>query len=266
MQGGGAGLLYAQLGRTGFMRNIAYRWSHLINVVASAVFGYIYISLWQAVAPVSAPGDPYVRSTMVSMMILAQVFAWISIFIPAGLGIHNSVRTGSIALEMARPVPYFPMTLAREAGSLGYQALYRSLPLALIFALTPGFPRPGSWSSLLLAVPSVLLAGYIGLTMTYTVGISSLWTTEIRWAHWAYGSVSILFSGGWVPADMLPGVLGRVAPYLPFASLEYYPIRTYLGMSGAGGLLVQAAWAAALTLWCRWLTARALLRVVVQGG
>ena len=248
------------------MRNIVYRWSHLINVVASAIFGYIYISLWQAVAPVSAQGDPYVRSTMVSMMILAQVFAWISIFIPAGLGIHNAVRTGSIALEMARPVPYFPMVMAREAGNVAYQGLYRALPLTLIFAVAPGFPRPASWTALLLTVPSVLLAAYAGLTMTYTVGISSLWTTEIRWAHWTYQSITALLSGGWIPADLLPGLLGRVAPYLPFACLEFYPIRIYLGMTGAEGLLIQAAWAAALTIWCRWLTARALHRVVVQGG
>lgn len=200
------------------------------------------------------------------MMVLAQVFAWVTTFLPAGLGIQNSIRSGAIALEMARPVPYFPMILSREIGNVAYQAIYRSLPLALLFTVTVGFPRPGSAGHLLLAVPSLLLGAYMGLTMTYTVGITALWTTEIRWAHWTYHSLIALLSGGWVPADLLPGWLGNVAPYLPFSTQQFIPIRIYLGMAGPGELLIQVAWAAFMTLFCRWLTDQALRRVVVQGG
>jgi len=248
------------------MRNVAYKWSHMLNNVASAIFGFIYIALWQAVAPATSATDPYTRSTMVSMMVLAQVFAWVTTFLPIGLGIQNGIRSGAIALEMARPIPYFPMVLARETGNLAYQALYRSLPLALLFAATVGLPRPASAGHLLLAVPSLLLGAYMGMTLVYTVGISALWTTEIRWAHWTYYSVSTLLSGGWIPPDILPGWLGRVAPYLPFSGQLFYPIRIYLGAAGWRELLLQAAWAAAATLWCHWLTGRALRRVVVQGG
>lgn len=260
-------MTYLFLGRTGYLRNTAYRWSHMLNNFASAIFGFIYISLWQAVAPESpASGDPYSRKVMVAMMILAQVFAWFTTFLPAGLGIHTSVRNGSIALEMARPVPYFPMILARETGNIAYHAVYRVLPLAVLFWLTMGFPTPHSAGGLLLTVPSLLLGAYVGLTITYMIGLSALWTTEIRWAHWTYHSMIGLLSGGWIPADILPGWLGKVSPYLPFAAQQYYPLRIYLGLAGWEGLLVQGAWAIALTLLCLSLTRRALHRVVVQGG
>lgn len=259
-------MVYVQLGRSGYMRNVAYKWSHMINNLASAVFGFIYIALWQAVAPETSATDPYTRSSLTDMMVLAQSFAWITMFLPMGLGIQASIRTGAIALEMARPLPYFPMVLAREAGNLAYQGLYRSVPLALLFAVTVGWPMPGSAGALLLTIPSLLLAAYIALCLVYTVGMSSLWTTEIRWSHWLYYSFTSMLSGGWVPADMLPGWLGKVVPYLPFASQVFYPMRIYLGWDGAGALLIQGFWAAALTLWCWWLTSRALQRVVVQGG
>ncbi|HWI62167.1 MAG TPA: ABC-2 family transporter protein [Symbiobacteriaceae bacterium] len=255
-----------QVGRTGYMRNLAYRWSHMLNNFASAMFGFIYIALWQAVAPATSATDPYTRGTMTHMMAIAQVFAWMTTFLPAGLGIQNGIRTGSIALEMARPVPYFPLVISREAGNLAYAALYRSVPLALVFAVTVGFPLPASWSGLLLTVPSLILGAYMGLTLTYTIGIMALWTTEIRWAHWTYHSLITLLSGGWVPADILPGWVGKVAPYLPFASQQYYPIRIYMGFDRGQGLLVQVAWALVMTVWCQWLTGRALRRVVVQGG
>lgn len=260
-------MTYLFLGRTGFFRNTAYRWSHMLNNVASAIFGFIYISLWQAVAPeTTAGGDPYTREVMTGMMVLAQVFGWWAVFLPAGLGIHNSIRTGAIALEMARPIPYFPMVLAREAGNIAYQALYRSIPVGLLFAITVSFPTPNSTTGLLLTVPSLLLSTYIGMMIVYTVGLSALWTTEIRWAHWSYYLMTTLLSGGWIPADILPGWVGKVAPYLPFASQVYYPVRIYLGLSDATGLLIQIIWAVVLTLWCLFITRQALKRIVVQGG
>jgi len=167
---------------------------------------------------------------------------------------------------MTRPVAFFPLTLAREAGNVAYQALYRAAPVALVLTLAAGFPRPAGPAALALALPSLLLAAFNGLAATYCVGISSLWTFEVRWAHWTYLSLVLLLCGGWVPADMLPGWLGHVAPYLPFAALMYYPMRIYLGFTGAVGLLVQAVWALLLAAAGRWLTARALQRLVVQGG
>lgn len=238
----------------------------MINNVASLVFGFIYISLWQAVAPEISTTDPYTRQVMVSIIVLAQVFAWVAIFLPAGLGIHLWVRSGQIALEMARPVGFFPLVMAREVGNLAYQALYRSLPLALLFAVTVAFPAPASLQSLLYTIPSLLLGSYIALCITYTVGISSLWTVEIRWAHWLYHSMAGLLSGGWVPVDMLPFGIGEVARYLPFAAQIFYPARIYLGLSGPEMIWLQMGWAALLTLWCLGLTRLGLRRVIVQGG
>lgn len=258
--------MYVNLARTGYMRNTQYRWSHMINNVASSIFGFIYISLWTAVAPESSAITPYTRTTMTAFVVLAQVFAYVSAFLPAGLGIHTAVRNGDIALQMSKPVPFFALVLARETGNLAYQVLFRAIPIALVLGLAVGFPPPASLLRLILTIPSLLLGGYVGLTIVYTVGISSLWTLEIRWAHWLYWSIITLFSGGWVPSDLLPGVLGEIAPYLPFASQLFYPIRIYLGLSGAEALLVPLVWAGVMTLWCQWLTRLALQRVIVQGG
>lgn len=262
----GIGLLYAYLSRMGFVRNTAYRWAHMVNNLASLIFGFIYISLWQAVTNRAAPIQPYTGEVITQFVVLAQVFAWFSVFLPAGLGIHLSVRTGSIALEMARPIPFFGMVLAREAGNLVYQALFRAIPIAGIFALTVGFPAPGSLTHLLLTLPSLLLAGYMGMTLTYIVGLSSFWTLEIKWAHWAYHTAVTMLSGGWIPVDLLPGPLAQIGPYLPFASQLWHPIRIYLGLAGLDSLLVQSLWALAMTLGCQWLTRRALRRIVIQGG
>ena len=42
---------YGVLGAKGFSQNLQYSASHLINTVASAVFGLVYIYLWKTVTP-----------------------------------------------------------------------------------------------------------------------------------------------------------------------------------------------------------------------
>ncbi|MGE5674630.1 MAG: ABC transporter permease [Mycobacterium leprae] len=263
---GGIALLYFYLARSGYLRNTVYRWSHMINNVASALFGYIYVSLWQTVTPVVNHGPGYDRATLVAFAVLGQCLFWITIQMPQGLGIPQSVRTGAIAMEMARPVDYFALVIAREWGNVAYQALYRALPVGLLLGLTVGFPRPASLAASLLTLPSLALAAYVGLMMVYLTGLTSVWTLETRWATWLYAALSNLLAGNWIPANMLPGFLGRVAPYSPFAVQGYYPIRIYLGLTGPDGLWVQLAWAVLLTAYCRWLTARAGHHLVVQGG
>lgn len=259
-------MLYLSLARQGYLRNFAYRWTHMLNNAASVLFAFIYISLWQAVAPEQSVDSPYTRAVMMDLIILAQSMAWVSGFLPPGLGIQQTVRTGEIALHMARPVPFFPMILIRELGSVGYQAMFRALPVFALLSLWVGMPKPASGGHLALSLLSAVLASCIGLLLSYTIGLSSLWSMEIRWAHWMHHSLLGLLSGGWVPADLLPGWLGAVAPHLPYAAMIQHPIRIYLGLSGPESLLVQSLWALVLTLWCVWLTGRALQRVVVQGG
>jgi ABC-2 type transport system permease protein len=79
-----------------------------------------------------------------------------------------------------------------------------------------------------------------------------------------------LLSGALVPLPLLPEWIQPLAAALPFRGLLDTPFRLYLGhLPPAEALLAvahQLAWTVALVLLGRWLLARALRRVVVQGG
>lgn len=101
---------------------------------------------------------------------------------------------------------------------------------------------------------------YLALLMTYLVGLSTLWTSEVCGARWLCHSLGGLLSGGWVPAHTLPGWPERVTSYLPFA--RQLPDLYLPGASGHRGLLVQLGWGSLL---CTRLTFRALQRVGLRG-
>src|SRR5690625_1679366 len=103
---------YRLLAQKAYRRNTRYRSAHMINNVASAIFGFIYISIWQAasgspvdisalddvVSPASSvitTPDEYTPETMVYYVAFSQVFVWITVFLPSGLGIPQVVRTGA---------------------------------------------------------------------------------------------------------------------------------------------------------------------------
>jgi ABC-2 type transport system permease protein len=73
-----------------------------------------------------------------------------------------------------------------------------------------------------------------------------------------------------VPITFFPGALRTIATLLPFAAVIQTPVDVWLGkdqgLSLAGALAGQAAWAIALLLLGRLVLRAALKKLVVQGG
>src|SRR5690606_7129004 len=92
---------YWLLAKKAFRRNMQYRASHMVNNAASAIFGFIYIAVWQAAARNAGAGE-YTAAVMARWVAFTQVMLWLAVFLPHGLGIPEAVRTGAVSLEMLR--------------------------------------------------------------------------------------------------------------------------------------------------------------------
>ena len=257
--------VYPLLAQKSFRRNLQYRASHVITNAASAIFGFIYIAVWQAATSQGGAGD-YAPLDFARYVAFNQALLWITIFRENGLGIPEAVRTGAVSLDMARPIDYHVMLLTRETGNLWYSFWFRTVPLAAVFALALGVHVPTRPATYGLLLAGVVLAAYNGLCLHYIAGIAAFWTVQSRWAIQLLHTAHFGLSGFMVPIDLLPGVLAPVAALLPFGSLQYYPARIYLELSGAEALVIPAAWAVLLTVICRLLTRAARRKLEIQGG
>ena len=257
--------LYYLLGQKTFRSNTAYRAAHVVDSFGSAIFGFIMIFIWKAATVTSGGLGPYSTEALMLWVAFGQTLFPLAFGMAEGLNIQQAVRTGSISIEFLRPMNYFSYVLSREMGQQLYQFVYRSMPIFVIFAVTIGYRVP-SMAALLLLIPSCLLSMYVGLCLTYLVGISSFWTVDIRGAHYIHFALSTAISGMQIPADLLPGILGRIAPYTPWASLAHYPCLVYLEIKGLSALTIQVFWALTLTLLCLFVTKVARRALEVQGG
>lgn len=259
-------MIYALLARKGFSSQLQYRAAHMVNNVASAIFGFVYMAIWQAATSTGTGVGAYTPTVLVAYVAYNQAFMMVTTFLTYGLGLPERVRTGSISLDMMRPVGLFGQTMGREAGLVVYNLIFRSLPLFIVFYFVPGIRLPDHVPTLVLGFVSLGLGCYVGLCLAYLVGLSSFWTTEARWAHWAYLTLHAGFSGFLVPLDLLPKPLALITPYLPFSAQNYYPARMWLGLAAVHELIVPLSWALLLTTICLAGTMRARRRIEVQGG
>lgn len=259
-------MVYWQIIQKSYRRNLQYRLSHLVNNVASAIFGFVFIAIWTGMLEGKAVIGPYDNKTMAHYIAMCQCILWMTAFLSPGLNIQIGVRSGAVSLDLIRPIHYFLYVISHEFGRIAYNACYRSIPIGLILGLAVGFHLPSSVESLLWALLSLLLAVYLGLLLFYLTGVISFWTVEIRWVHYILLSLLFGLGGQMIPLELYPGLLGQVAPYLPFSGLIYYPVMYCLELAEPIGILVQTGWAVVLTVMALWLTQRARRKLEIQGG
>ena len=260
-----------RLARNGFRRGLQYRGAHMLNNLASAVFGVVFVAVWRSA--LSGHTGKAIGATLhltatwaTHYVAVTQGLLWITVFLPAGLGIPEAVRTGQVVADLTRPTGFWVLHMAREAGGAAYNLLYRTLPVLAGLAFLVGVPRPATVGAALVALTLTGLAVWNALCLHYLVGISSFWTTEARAAHNLLIVLMMSLGCGEVPLRVFPDALRVVLPWLPFSSLLSTPALAWMGSVTAPGAGAAAAWAVILAAMCGTATNAAQRRLAVQGG
>lgn len=244
--------------------NLQYRYTQLINAFGSAIIGFILVCVWRAGSTTYGGVGKYSTANLISWIAFAQVL--FNIVHPAtGLNIQKSVRTGNISLEFLRPINYFTYVMSRELGRQLYALVFKSIPIFLIYWALFSF-KIQSFSQILLLIFTIVLGVYISMCINYLVGISALFTTDIRWANTLSFSLLCVASGSMIPVDLLPGVVGKILSRSPWACFMNPACSVFVGLYNNNILVIPLVWSFILTLTCLGLTNLGKQKVEVQGG
>jgi hypothetical protein len=85
--------------------------------------------------------------------------------------------------------------------------------IILYFLFRPDFSSV-SMTGVLLAIPAMLLAFFIGYLLSATITILAFWTTRVYSIHEFYYALILLFSGQFVPLTLMPKIIQDIAQYL----------------------------------------------------
>ncbi|WP_238012378.1 ABC-2 family transporter protein [Dactylosporangium sp. AC04546] len=254
----------------GFRRWSAYRMAAFAGAFTNSVFGLIRAAV--VTATVGVAGG--VLAGYDARGVATYVWLGQALIGPVHLGAWNDlaqrIRTGDIAVDLARPVDPMLVYLAADLGRAAFVFLPRGLPPLAVGALVTGLSLPATPLPYLLGLVSVALAVGVSFGCRWLLSLSAFWLLDLRGPTTLYLVLTAVLTGLAVPVHWFPPWLATLAAATPFPAMLQAPIDILSGRVAGGaavaGLAVQAAWLAGL------LTAGSLIfrlgarRLVVQGG
>lgn len=254
--------------------NWAEQWQYRANLLMYLLFWLVspivYLAVWTTISRAQGsvggltPND-FVTYYM-TLLIVDQLTSDITIHIFA-----YKIQDGTLASELTRPI--HPMLTNTLVNNIAFKAL-TMMALIPVWAVLwilfqPNFASV-TWQGILLAVPAVILGFAISFLFGASLTCVAFWTTRVWSLSEFYWAMIVLFSGQFVPLQLMPQVIQQIAKVLPFQLFKYFPIELVLGRLSTAeiiaGYLMGIVWfAVALTLFL-WIWQRGLKQFSAVGA
>lgn len=257
---------YLLLVRAGFRRHSTYLAATLGGLFTNTVFGLLRVAVLLAVAAEAGRATGYDAATSSTFVWVGQgLIAVVQIW---GTGeLAERVRSGDVAVDLARPWDLQAALLAQDLGHAGHAALFRFLPPVAFGALLLPFRWPQAWGAYPVFAVSVLLAVVISSQLRFLLDLAAFWLVDARGVRGVYNSVGGTMAGLTVPLAFFPDTVRGLLHATPFPALLQTPIDVFTERGAVAPLLGhQLLWAVALLALTRLVLARATRKLVVQGG
>lgn len=249
------------IAKMSFDRNRIYLLNHLVNNIGSFVFGYIYVSIWQALL-----GNSDEAIKMTTYIMVNQASLWVVMFVGRGSYIPPKVRKGTIAFDLLKPFSLVYISFFEFIGHITYNFFFRSIPIFIfgIILLKAKLPEVSLIAPYFLTLINGVIISFF---LNYFVGLWSMKHYDYSGAQMLYFFTMNLLGGFFLPAEYLPGIMSRIMPYLPFASTIYLPSKVYLGeIHLLKAASIQIFWIITFLILAKHFTKKLTKSVVIQGG
>lgn len=259
---------YLQFAGMGAKTNFAYRSNIVFQLLGVLVQVYLLKIVWTAVYRHHTSINHIPLQVLLSYLTQANLQTWI--LTPRITDfLRRRVRTGEIALDMAKPIDFLGQLFALQFGlTLGLiPFVLVGIPLALVGG---GMQLPASVGAALLYLVSLFLAYLIVSLIGVLMGLMSMWMVEVTGIQLIYRFVNQFFAGALVPLWFFPPILHTVATLLPFQAIAFLPVSIYLGQLQPGEIVdtfaTQLSWIIILYVLTRITWYKAQRHIMVQGG
>lgn len=254
----------------GFRRWSTYRLAAAAGAFTNTVFGLIKASI--TMATIGAAGGELAGYDAAT----GATYAWLVQAFLAPLGMFGwddlaaRIRTGDVAVDLARPVdPQFAF-LAADLGRAAYSFIPRGAPPLLAGGLVTGLTLPAEPLPYLLGAVSVLVGVMLSFAGWWLINLAAFWLLDLRGPRIMYMVATQVMSGLLIPVHWFPGWLGTIAAWSPFPSILQTPVDVVMGRvagyEALGAVGVQLAWLAGLLALGRFVFRLGTRKLVVQGG
>lgn len=216
------------------------------NLYSGLLFYVMFISiffcLWRAIYA----GKPQVTFTLTQMvwyLCLTEVVAFSTRGSQLGQ-IDGDIRSGAIAYQMNRPYHFVAYVFASSMGQMLFNLALFGTAAFFLGLFTVG-PLPGfSMLHLPAMVFSLLLGVCLNFFFQLALRLSAFQLEDSTGVCLVYSKM-VFMMGTFLPVELLPGFLQRIARFLPFSYVSWAPARLVVAFSWpsfAALVLPQCVW------------------------
>lgn len=249
---------------------LEYRFNFLMGRVRSLILLLTLYFLWTTVFASNPHLFGFSRDQIVTY-VLGATFLFSFVFVYSMDDVAWAVSEGGLSMFLPKPINFLGYWFVRRVASRLMQLLTTGVELAVFIILVrPQFFTQLNFEVLLLSFVALLSAVVLFTLLDFIVGLTAFWTLRAYGPRFAFKMSVEFISGRFFPLNILPAFLFKLANFLPFSLLVFFPLNVYLGRLSIPeiykGLLTQLIWIAALSVVLKVVWARGLRRYEAVGG
>ena len=264
---------YLAMFRIRFSNTLQYRTAALAGISTQFAWGFMEITAFAAFFRSNPAAFPMAFSHTVSYIWMQQAFLAMFNSWTWESELFEAIESGAIAYELVRPVDLYSRWFCQACANRSARATLRCAPILLVAGILPAPFRmslPASASQFGLFVLSALLALGVVVAFSMLGHISVFYTLSSSGIRTVFAALIGFLAGEIIPIPFFPEPIRSIAELLPFSAMQNMPLRIYSGnITGADamrGISLQIVWLAVLLIIGQYAMARALKRVIIQGG
>ncbi len=260
---------YLYIAKTKILSALAYRFDVISSVAVQCLIVITTSFFWAAVYGDRQSAMGVTKEQMLTYTIMSVMLACL---FTANVEnrVMQSVRRGSVALDMLKPISVFGIYLAEDVGAVAVALFQNAAPLLLVSCLLIQVPVPASALSFLLFLLSAVLSYLINWLITACFSMISFFVISIGPLHQIKNVLIRILSGSVVPLWFFPESLQGVLRFLPFMYIYQLPLSIYIGKLGPSEILAQVglqlAWLLILYGVFKLIQKKVFRNVLIQGG
>ena len=264
---------YWAIFRIRFINSLQYRAAALGGLATQFAWGFMEILAFSAFYRANPTAFPMEFTHVVSYIWMQQAFlaVFMNWFLEAE--IFDSIASGGIAYELARPVDIYWRWSCHSVASRLARASLRCLPvLAVAFCLPEPLRMhlPANLGRFGLFLFSSVLSLGVVVAFSMLIYISIFYTLSPIGMRTIFSMLADFLSGSILPLPFFPAPFRAIAELSPFAAMQNTPLRIYSGnIAGMGvvkSLGLQVFWLIVLLFAGRLWMKSTLSKIVIQGG
>lgn len=217
--------IFRRLWQVNWAEQWQYRANLLMYLLYWLVSPIIHLAVWTSIANVKGDVNGLTANDFVTyymlLLIADQLTSNITIHIFA-----YKIQDGSLSAELIRPI--HPMMTNTLVNTIAFKALSLMgfIPVWIVLSLVfkPDFSAV-TWQGILFALPALFMGFFINFLLSGAVTAIAFWTTRVYSINEFYFALFVLFSGQFVPLQLMPKAIQDIALYLPFYLQIYLPIQ-----------------------------------------